>query len=109
MELVFIRENTSKKLLFRIDSLGYHLSSDIFAGKDDQGQEDGQTSEGMSHPIFTPTRGLSSEHDLNTPSHSQLSHQLDNAIKDTQAQGFDFVRDSLPMGIEKAITQSHKC
>lgn len=33
MELVFIRENTSKELLFRIDSLGYFLSSDIFAEK----------------------------------------------------------------------------
>lgn len=35
MELVFIRENTSKELLFRIDSLGYLLSHDIFAEKAD--------------------------------------------------------------------------
>lgn len=41
MELAFIQENTSKKLLFRTDNLGYLLSSDAFAEKPNQGQEDG--------------------------------------------------------------------
>lgn len=41
MELAFIQGNTSKKLLFRTDILGYHLSSDTFAEKPGQGQKDG--------------------------------------------------------------------
>ena len=45
MELVFIRENTSKELLFRIDNVGYLLPNDTFAEKADQAQEDGQSSE----------------------------------------------------------------
>ena len=94
MELVFIRENTSKELLFRIDNLGYLLSSDTFAEKADQGQEDGQA---VSHPICVPTRGLGCENDLDTLGYSQLSHPLGNITKDTQAWGFDFVRDSLPI------------
>lgn len=103
MELVFIRENTSKELLFRIDNMGYLLPNDTFVEKADQGLEDGQSIEAVSHPICIFTCGLSFEHDLDTLGHSQLSYQWGNVIKDTQAWGFDFVRDSLPTGSKKRL------